>query len=67
MSATVKLKRPSTLMDHADCYRDLRHVERERDDLRREVAELRAQLLELEASVEQRAVELAVEAQEVGW
>lgn len=30
------------LCDHTECYRELCHVERERDDLRLEMAQLRA-------------------------
>lgn len=54
--------KPGTLCDHSDCYREICHVERERDDLRLELAELRARLLLAESKLHATEGLLAAEA-----
>jgi uncharacterized protein YfcZ (UPF0381/DUF406 family) len=50
-----------TLADHSDCYRELRHIERERDDLRNEMAAMRAENLMLRLKLRNTESRLALE------
>jgi hypothetical protein len=50
-----------TLRDHTECYRELRHIERERDDLRMEMAAMRAEILMMRLRLKNAESKLALE------
>lgn len=50
--------KPGCLIDHSDCYRELCHIEHERNDLRAELAHLRAQLARLNMDANYEAFQL---------
>jgi uncharacterized protein YfcZ (UPF0381/DUF406 family) len=53
MSHETKVCRrhPGKLVDHTDCYHELKRIEAERDELRKKLAELRAEYIRATVTV----------------